>query len=688
MNEARKAFGRFLRAQRDRLGLKPQSIEEQVHVGIGGLYHFEQGNRCPNSEIASRLKEVLCHNEDLEAEKELKAEFDQLYRRARETRSRPTLFSLPIDSPDAELRMIPVPYPPFSGRENCFVDWLVKRMVELAGARFQIPDHFRADIDHGIFDLARRIAAVKSEEADVLVNLASLERARALTFLVTPIRVSVNGVMLRQPPNMLPPNLLREARSLLAQGPSQTHIPFKILAIPNEVGWVHVTRTLKVAETDIKAQRSLSNKKLADALTSYARKNPVPHILVCDELTALGVLAELNGDGVMVFQSSTDESITQSEKRRSLPAHPLGIGISRENQRLYSYLREAMTIFLSFENETVAAAYEELYWNLVEHTAKCLACDESVYFGGVRRLPLQGLSEGFRNTVLAQNARSYARRCLQLSRRALKALPGEMEPWTRVLQRARERIQVAEARNRGRVKAVLMSALKTVVGLDPAEDSSALNLEHFKEAVHSQWTKLKYILERDLDIEIPDNMRQEIFENSLEAFVSRIQRMLDGATDRANVSAVATQQEVSESQFAELLDQYRRESPNPVAIEGFEVLVATNLGEAIGFIALRQTSSRPGPASLEIIALFVADHMRHGSVGSRLVRKAVEHADKTSGIESVWLASPVPNEAKSLFLKCGFRNEGNRLLYQIDRLTEKRSAAAASTSDPRVRRRS
>lgn len=670
------SFGEFLRAQRDRIQSRTETVEQEAHIGKGSLYQYEQGRRLPNAQVASRLKEWLCKTE------ELKAEFDQLFARAQQAWARESPLALPIGSRDATLRVIPVPYPPFSGREDCFVDWLMKRMLELAGFRYEIAESFRDKIDRGIFDLKRRIDAVTSEEADVLINLASLERARALTFLLTPIRVSVNGLMLRKNSN-----LVQEARSLLAYGPLQTHVSFKILAIPNEVGWVHATRTLRVAANDIKSLGSLNTDELANALRRFALSTE-PHILVCDELTAIGVLQKLNQDGLLVFQPSTDESVTLSGKRRALPAHPLGIGVRRDNHQLDSYLKEAMRIFLSFENETVAASYEELYWKLVAHIKACLACDESVYFGGVRRLPVKDLSDEFRETLLDQSARSYARRCLQLSRKALEAVPKEMEPWKPVLRRARERIRAGEARNRRRVKAVLVSALQTVVGLDPVDDRRDLDLVHFAEAVGDRWSKLRCILERDLDIQIRPELRQEILENSLEVFVSRIQRLLDGSTDRASVTAVARIDTISEARFIDLRNQYEGEFPGGEVSKGenTEIFVATNLGEAIGFIALRLDLPNRGAASVEITALFAVEHMRHEGVGSRLVRKAVEYADEDPRIESVWLSSQIPNEPKELFLHCGFRTEGDRLIYQIDRLREKRKAVGASIPESRLPR--
>lgn len=677
-NAAWEALGQFLRAQRERCELKVEVVEGEAPLPKGTLYKFERGERLLNRRDAGKLKDILCNSQ------ESKEQFEELYTKAQaqEGRQHQSPLGLRLDSPNASLRVLPVPYPPFSGaEEDCFVDWLMKRVLELAGIRYEIPDDFRAKIVRGDFDLIERIEAVKSAEADALINLASLQRVRMLTFLLTPIRVSLNGVMLRKHSR-----LLHDARTHLALGSLSSSTSFKILAIPNEVGWVHVTRTMKVPESDIKPLKTLNTRELASALrtSAYGVYDGRAAVLVCDELTALGVLRELGQEGAMVFQPSTDESVTQSEKRRYLPAHPLGIGVRRDDQQLYGYLEEAMRIFLLFENETVAARYEELYWKLVERTAKCLESDESVYFGGVRRLHLKSLSLELQETLLNQSARSYARRCLQLSRKALESVPREMEPWVRVLQRARERVQVGEARNRRRVKAVLTLALKTVAGLDPAE-SRDLDRADFEDAIGKKWSKLKYILERDLDIEIKPELRQEIPGDSLEGFVSRIQRLLDGSTDRASVTAVVDEVFPS-TQFDELRNRFNSQFPDQKVIQNKDtkILVATNLGEAIGFIALRVHSPGSPAASMEIVGFYVAEHMRDGGVGSRLVRKAVEYADqqesnRVSHIESVWINSLVPIEAEQLFLRCGFRTEQGRLIYQIDRLRERRKSAKAST---------
>src|SRR5262249_28969905 len=162
------------------------------------------------------------------------------------------------------------------------------------------------------------------------------------------------------------------------------------------------------------AASTLDPKSLADSLRTHAADKRAI-ILIVDELTSLSVLAELRNEGMLVFQPSTDEAVSQSEKRRSLPVHPLGIAIRRGDDELHSYMVEAIRTFLTFEVETNSASYEALYWCLVKHVRERLVFDDSLHIGGVRRVSLADLQPDLRDTLLDQNARAYARRCLGLS---------------------------------------------------------------------------------------------------------------------------------------------------------------------------------------------------------------------------------------------------------------------------------
>jgi GNAT superfamily N-acetyltransferase len=407
-------------------------------------------------------------------------------------------------------------------------------------------------------------------------------------------------------------------------------------------------------------------------------------MLVCDELTALGVTKELGGEGMLVFQPSTDESVTQSVKRRSLPAHPLAFGLRRNNSDLFSYIAEALRTFLQFESETISASYEALYWTLVKQIRECLAFDEALYLGGVRRLISEGLSDEFRETLLDQNARAYARRCLQLSRRSLAGAAQESDSWIRILRRTKERIQVVEASNRRTIKANLISAIKTVLGLDPVKTARSLSQEEFSRAIEKQASELRYILETDLDVDVPlaNPAFRDAVNDSLERFVSRLQQLLEASAERANVTTVIPREEPTGEPYHSLRELYdserRRAGGRPGQPAGVDqpVLIAFNLGEAVGFIATAvEAGVTEQCASLQITNFFVVEHMRGQGVSYRLIREVVDFAarvpvDGSRAVSSVWLdISGVPERVRQVFIRSGFSHgNGNKLVYQVDRL--------------------
>jgi hypothetical protein len=673
-----KAFGQTLKRLRKRMGIKVEVLAPRVGIAAGTLHKYEEGRPVPPSAV-TKLRKELCTSSDDEKN------FDAALLRDSGTVRSP--LTLPLDSDKARLRILPVSYPPFSGDEHRFLDSFVKKMLELAVIRYEVADVVRAQSKPEIFDMNQRIEWLSQDDADVLFNLASLQRLKKIRFLLTPIRVSLNAVMLR---SYMEPGeserMLSRAKTLLA-GVSQEHgHEFRLLAIKNEVGWVHLIQQLKVPAREIVTLSTLSAFDLADSLRKCG-KDRLP-VLVCDEITAMAVLKNLDNEGMLVFQPSSDEAVISSLRRRSLPAHPLGMGFRRDDRELYSYISEALRLFLAYETETIAVMYEELYRELVKHVQDCLRHDNGLYLGGARRISMDSLDPVDRDNLLHQNARAYARRCLQIGRRSIPSSPVYSHGWIRVLRRARERVQTFDAKDRKAIKSSVIFSFKAVMGLDPGQRDKSLDYRLFRLAIEKQWLALKYVLERELDADLPlqdKRFREDLADKDLEYFVSQVQKLLEVSGHTENVVAVVQVGPQERETYGRLRERYKLETnasdgrldhsvDKPTPAPDTVAFMALNLGEPVGFI---ETVTEPRPleqatstrSGLQVVDLYVVQHMWGSGISHRMIREVVDHADRQS-LNSVWLHNrSLENRVKEKFLRCGFTVRDNQTLaYDIDHL--------------------
>lgn len=615
--------------------------------------------------------------------------------------------NLPIDSNDATIRGLSLDYAPFSGtdkdksgveKENSerFLDLFLRKLFQLSVINLEEPDFAKAASEKSTFDIVKRISLLESDRADLIVNLSSLQRLRRVHFFPTTIRVSLNAVVFNEDGNESSGNL-GHLKTFLTSGVSAWE-PLNLLAVRNEVGYVYLTQSLKIPPSRITPLSTIDPTILADQLRKYRGEKP---LLVCDEVTAMGTVTALKGQGMLVLQPCTDEAVL-TDKRMVLPAFPLAIGVKRENNdAMINYLSSSLQAFLALEPETIAALLHTLYDQLVSFAKETLSCDQNLYLGGTRRI-IKDRHPEFAPLLADQNARAFARRCLQVSAVSLRNLAPELEPWRPVLRRVRRLIHIDEARNRSLVKGSLIAALKTVYGLDPVEDSLeslALAFNKDKEEVikrsasglldprsDERWSALKYILERDLDLEVPSE-REGFFKQprDLEPLISEIQNLLESSGQTSSVTVIellnADSRPVYERLWLPYIDRYAPVGSTKATVDDpfHPVFLVRNLGEPVGFLQatlLNKKRSR----SLCVDHLYFVEHMRNLGMSRRVIRAAINYAHE-QGCDSVSTLNQRSDIVKK-FCNCGFTDPGDlSLQYQLDRL-EVRSAQKDLISPP------
>src|SRR5271166_2382599 len=244
-----------------------------------------------------------------------------------------------------------------------------------------------------------------------------------------------------------------------------------------------------------------------------------------------------------------------------------------------------MSFFLNFETESIAVQYERLYQDLVSRVRDCVAQDRSLYLGGVRRVQRSSLPGELCRTLEDQNARAYAKRCLQISRNSIRDVSNDLAPWSRVLQRARERVQISEAIDRRRIRAVIVQSLKTVMGIDPLKEGAALSPDQYSVGIRDHWPELQYVLERELDTELPfdhESLRKPLIASGLEAFVSQIQRQMELPGQSGSVTVVVPVNGEHKNAYSELRKTYETvRGPRAVRniAKGARSFVVLNLGD-------------------------------------------------------------------------------------------------------------
>ncbi len=668
-------FSDFLKARRTRLSFSVTHLAEATGLTEDALYSYESGKRVvPRGSKSARLRQALCTDEDS------KHQFDELLDEAMSDRPHSPL-TLDIGSTSsAGWKIAPLVFEPFSGRGDRFADIFLRTMLEHAVIKFDIPVFAVPQTATQRFDMRERVRWVEEGRIDILVNLISLQRLRRLKYLSSPIRVSLNAVILQPDEENVDSceNRVRAAEKLLIQGERTPGCDYKVLAVEYEVGHVYVEQTRRMGRDRILLEDTLDARVLADRLLKLS---PGLVMLVTDEITALSVVRALGGKGTLVLPPSTDQSVTHVVARRIPPVHYLGFGLRRRNNDpLVEYLTEALATYVSTELEPVAAMMETLYVDLVKHVTECLQFT-TAYRGGVRRIPTspgpdtaamkrhEEDRKRVTNSLREQNARAYARRCLNLSRRALGDLPPELEPWGPVLRRTRERAQFRDARNRVQVRDVIVSSMKSVLGIDPLGNFEGIYKKYFDRATDPEHRgDFKYILERELDVSLPQipESAMESASKGLELFVSAVQRAMEDTVDMTNVVSVklVSDEDGLSQTFEELWGRYARvihpkemppewEFKAHVAAVGRGAVrfVAFNLGEPVGLIESKEIRIGKKKA-LEIQHLFVSEAAQGSGISRRLIRKIIDEA--VPNREYIVLAPETPSDIEDAFKRSGF----------------------------------
>ncbi len=486
------SFRSFLHDRQRVLGLTVAQLSTETRIRTAILHKYLSGARRIPQERAEQLRATLCPTPVLQRQ------FDEYYAQSQPTDKARSPLELTIDSPNARLRLVSLNYGPFSGEKTPlseqppFMEQLIEKCLHLAVIQLETSYPEKRATGEPIFDINGRIEAVERRRADLLLNLMSLQRMKKLHFIPTPIRIALNGVMFQR--QALQPGddrltRLNEARALLVSGVQSKTNPFCVITIRNEVGHVFLEqshrlkeerdeeRTDRLSDFCLYPQETLDSAYLARKMETLADKVPV--MLVSDEHSALAVLRELKGNGILVLSPSSDQAVIHSVERRIPPAYYYAIGMRRANNGpLIEYLEQIFSAFLAVEGEGIAESLAATYQQLVDYVKECLG-KTGIYIGGIRRTteradrpaPAGVLDpagwEKIRSTLVEQNARAVARRCLSLSRRSVETLPPELRQWEPILRRARERIQVSDGGDRARIRNIIIFCARMALGRDP-----------------------------------------------------------------------------------------------------------------------------------------------------------------------------------------------------------------------------
>jgi hypothetical protein len=233
----------------------------------------------------------------------------------------------------APIVVLPVNFPPLcepsfgSDDSRPFVNRLLWRMFGLADRQCQAPVQSCGNMED------RRQEVEDDGTASLLVDLVSLPRLRYLGFLETPIRVSLNGVATgfdHSDPEF------EVVQRLVAGCPRNSDQPpvCDLYVVETDVGESQMKRVF----SDHPGQRieatvldSSPTNILAQKLSCSERG-----LLVCDEITALGVMRAIRASGQraeLLFPLATNASVAALDTRRRLPAFVLGIGAARSAKR-------------------------------------------------------------------------------------------------------------------------------------------------------------------------------------------------------------------------------------------------------------------------------------------------------------------------------------------------------------------
>jgi hypothetical protein len=733
--------------------LQPKDLAAATGITLPMLRKYLAGGRFIPPNRAEALRLALAQTP------EEKSRFDSLYEK------HTARFKNTADHPSStgieKLLLLSLPYYPFCGapdKSKCFMEFNLDKMLGLSGTAVDPLEDQNAPGQPPRFNMQERMAAIENGRADLLFNLITLPRMKRIFYLATPIRISLNAVVFLNEAHR--EKGLQEASELLVHGnqPENPGDHFRIIVVRDEIGHSYLSQSVHVPESMMEMKDTLDPEELAESMRNLSSGRVM---LVCDEHTCLGVLRQLKGSGVLVLPPNTDQAVIHSSERRIPPAYYFGIGMKRDRTELTTYMSETMSAYLSLETETIAESMEGLYRKLVDYVKECLA-ETGIYVGGLRRtfyrvsdapldlkkvdppsdkasdqqpdknaLAAQWKHE--RSMFVDQHARAVARKTLSLSRRSIESLPREMDSWRVALTRARQRIQIYDGGDRGRLRSIILCCAKLALGKDPfmpepdpigllrnlvpvtreqrekdRQDgllspfaplsAQALSPEEAEDA-GGHWEDFLRLLERELDMdltELRDFPERKFYRSrDLGKLISTIQRLLEASAESSIVLAIRRYKPADQHDFAQLRKEYARKKPNrgnqlpenpsPEESKTLKRFIAYNLSEPVGFIEgeekfefFQPDESRGPDAKVDlsntilINHLYVADHIHHSGVSRLLIRKMIEEGNDTakSGVWiEAWKWSEKEKEPEK-FVRSGFVERNPNLLWYELKLAE------------------
>jgi len=288
-------------------------------------------------------------------------------------------------------------------------------------------------------------------------------------------------------------------------------------------------------------------------------------------------------------------------------------------------------------------------------------------------------------------------------------------------------VQIRDAAERRRIKAIVIACAKTVQGID-AVAAGNFTATTFTTAANKHWPQFTHLLEHELDVELPirpldrrgfgtqdgsneTGTRRWTAGDGLELFVSEVQRMMESPARAAYVTLIVKVTDANLDAYKQLwrdyekekADKYASEEDKRAAVEEVHALyrdplgkhekqelalLAVNLGQTVGFIeAVRVpfgtiyddlaneaegadfvagVSSKRD--SIRIDQVFVLEYLREQGMTRRLIREVIDTCDD-EGLKVAWLeASRWDKRICNIFVRCGFvyENENTLLTYRLD----------------------
>jgi len=686
-------FARFLTAIRKSRDVSVESIATTASVSTKTVYRWLSGQMLPsNPQLDKILLGLDLSQDDVKTARRL---YDE------SALSRTSPLDLELDSEAASLRVAPLKFPPFSGSPDAFMERFLESMLNLAGIAVEVPDFAQIrEGDAQPFEISDRVRWLDEKRVDIVPHLASLQRLKKIAFLLTPIRVSLNAVILRVQDEIRQKELLQNAQRLLTQTEKTPTRNFRLIAVSGEVGAVYLERSLKIDRKRISFMETLDAGKLADSLTSSSE---LPGMVVVDEMSAFALIQQLQGKGMLVFPPSTDQAMLKVAHRSELPIHHLGFGLHRlGNSDLINYIDEAAKQYLAAETERVAILYEKLYNDQVAYLEAALAQTYS-YKGAIRidwksfrpdgESPSTDDDSSSVGINLWRNARLIARRCLNLTTTAIAELPLELSSWKQVLKRTDQRIQISESSDRSHIKLIIKDLLRFTSHVLPGQPQGrplrgGIKPSHEeKQNDQDLWEHFLSHLEQSFNFKVPGEqypeMRESFYSAGVEGLVSIVQKMMRSVANEKDFISVR-KVEVTEKRFSELFNTYKLKHPelasrkDPDRKGSSRVptinLLASELGDPLGFLQANIVTISKD------LSLYHARHLFRveDALGAGVTRKLIDglineaahfnnmNADSGPQISKIYFfrdeATPAVQDA---FLRSGFVEKGDEFYYEL-----------------------